>query len=487
MRGSSTIRRTVAVAATAATLITMFHAAPARADAGTLKLFAQDPDVTLHRRVGRPPLLNVGVYAGAVGGAFEIHANRADYASPVTGSQWADGAWVQDLDASLVDGWDGLHGFLHLRVENPAGDVIVDRDLDWCPNGFENQRIDDSGPDLPRIPPFGCSVMPFTLGTVYGVDRGWATPVASRYGGAEQVALEGRDGTYRVSYTFPQAVIDTFGIPPNDARADVTVHLVTSRHREAAARRPRSAEPSPAPRVPNDPNPDPSTRPDLVALPAWSMRIQRPRSGGEFLTFAANIWNAGPSPMVVEGFRRSGSDVMDAYEYFYDGDTPVGRAEVGTFEFDTRDGHRHWHMDQFARYSLLNADQTEVVRSTKQSFCLFPTDIIDLTVPGADWSTGWYGGGGLSSACGGASALWIREVLPAGWGDTYLQFVAGQSFGIRGLPNGRYWVEVTANPTGEMIETSTDNNTSLRRVVLRGQPGHRRVVVPPYQLIDTDG
>jgi hypothetical protein len=38
-----------------------------------------------------------------------------------------------------------------------------------------------------------------------------------------------------------------------------------------------------------------------------------------------------------------------------------------------------------------------------------------------------------------------------------------------------------------MIETSTDNNTSLRRVVLRGQPGHRRVVVPPYQLIDTDG
>jgi len=217
------------------------------------------------------------------------------------------------------------------------------------------------------------------------------------------------------------------------------------------------------------------------------MRISQPRTGGEYLAFAANIWDAGPAPMVVEGFRQMDSDTMDAFQYFYDGDTPVSRIPVGTFEFDTRTGHHHWHMEQFAQYTLLNADQTEVVRSTKQSFCLFPTDPIDLTVPGADLSTPFYYGGGLSSHCGGADAIWIRESLPAGWGDTYYQYVGGQSFRIHGLPNGRYWVQVSANPTGAMIEGSTDNNTSLRRVVIRGTPRHRYVVVPPYQGIDTDG
>ncbi len=51
-------------------------------------------------------------------------------------------------------------------------------------------------------------------------------------------------------------------------------------------------------------------------------------------------------------------------------------------------------MEQFARYSLLNADQSEVVLSTKQSFCLAPTDPIDLRLPTAEWLPSWYGGGG---------------------------------------------------------------------------------------------
>jgi hypothetical protein len=65
--------------------------------------------------------------------------------------------------------------------------------------------------------------------------------------------------------------------------------------------------------------------------------------------------------------------------------------------------------------------------------------------------------------------------------------VAGQSFDITDLPNGRYFVQVQANPTGSMIETTQDNNSSLRRVILRGKPGHRSVIVPPYKGIDSEG
>jgi hypothetical protein len=73
-----------------------------------------------------------------------------------------------------------------------------------------------------------------------------------------------------------------------------------------------------------------------------------------------------------------------------------------------------------------------------------------------------------------------------GWGDTYFQYVAGQSFDITDLPNGRYYVQFEANPTGSMIETTQDNNSSVRRIVLRGTPGHRHVIVPPYMGIDTE-
>ena len=483
MRRNRRIGRIFAAALMAVTSVAVTAALPAQASPGTLKLFAVDPDVTIRHREGRPASLNPGVFAAAVGGAFEIHANRAGYGSPIVGSQWADGAWVRDLDSSMVDSWRGLRSFIHVRVKGPDGDVIVDRDLDWCPTGWDNQRVDDSGPDVQRFPMWGCFAMPFSLGTVWGIDQGWASPLTSRYGGStDPVRLNGRDGTYRVRYSFPQAVIDTFGIDPADAMAKVRVTLETGRGHSSASRRAVPAQQEAAPRVPIDRDPDPSTVPDLIPTPAWSIDITRTRNGPPFLAFASNIWNAGPSPMVVEGFRRSDSNVMDAYQYFYDGATPVGRTRAGTFEFDTRHGHHHWHMDQFVRYDLLNADRTQIVRSTKQSFCLVPTDAIDLTVENADWQTDF--GGGLGTACGGSDAIWIREVLPVGWGDTYYQYVAGQSFPIKGLPNGRYYVQVTANPTEEMIEASTANNVSLRRVVLRGKAGERRVIVPPHMGID---
>ena len=326
----------IAVAACASTLMTMVAASPARAAAGTPKLFAQNSEITLHRRNSRPVFLNAGVFVTAVGGDLEFHVGRDDgYLSPITASQWADGAKVQDLDPSLVDGWRGLAGFLHVQIKNEVGTVIEDRDMTWCPGGYGMQRVDDSGPDIQRLPQFGCYAMPFTLGTVWGIDEGWAAPVSDRYGSSEPVFIGGHDGDYHVTYSFPRAVAEAFGIPREDRKARVTVHVVTTKKGHTVARAPLPPTGDAAPRVPTDLNPDPSTVPDLIPLPAFGMGIYHRRGGGDFLAFGANIWSAGPSPMVVEGFRRQNSDVMDAYEYFYDGDTPVGRAPVGTFEFDT--------------------------------------------------------------------------------------------------------------------------------------------------------
>jgi hypothetical protein len=226
-------------------------------------------------------------------------------------------------------------------------------------------------------------------------------------------------------------------------------------------------------------------RPDVAALPAWGITVDnRRQSERSFLRFGATVWNRGPSPLVVEGFREQNADTMKAYQYFYRGGELVGKALTGRLEYDHQDGHEHWHFRDFANYSLLNDEKTQVLRSGKEAFCLAPTDIIDLTVAGAAMRP-WLEN--LSTACGEVDSLWIREVLQTGWGDTYAQYRPGQSFNITNLPNGKYFVEVRANPDGRLYEVASNNNVALRKIYLRGKVGNRSVVVPPYQGIDTEG
>ena len=121
------------------------------------------------------------------------------------------------------------------------------------------------------------------------------------------------------------------------------------------------------------------------------------------------------------------------------------------------------------------------MRSHKQGFCIAPTDAVGLLLPHADWAPPLFFGGG--GDCGLPTALWVREQMPIGWGDTYFQSVAGQSFDITNLPNGTYHIEVTANPERVLHEVSTANDVSLRKVILGGAPGHRTVKVPAWHGI----
>ena len=121
------------------------------------------------------------------------------------------------------------------------------------------------------------------------------------------------------------------------------------------------------------------------------------------------------------------------------------------------------------------------MKSTKQSFCLANTDAVDYTVPGADWRPE---NTDLSTACGGQEALSIREVLSSGSGDTYFQYRTGQAFRLGDLPNGTYYIAVTANPLGNLVESDTTNNQSLRRIQLGGRPGQRWVEAAPVGIVE---
>jgi len=174
---------------------------------------------------------------------------------------------------------------------------------------------------------------------------------------------------------------------------------------------------------------------------------------------------------------------MSAYQYFWQDGQVIGRARAGTMGFDSQPGHNHWHFEQFAAYRLLGPSGKLVLRSQKTGFCIAPTDPVDLLLPNAVWQPSFVG---FAGQCGSPAALWVRETMPVGWGDTYIQSIAGQAFDITKLPNGTYYIQVTANPGHLLHETTTANDVTVRKVIISGTRGHRHVKVPAWNGIDPE-
>ena len=63
--------------------------------------------------------------------------------------------------------------FVHYTVTDASGRVIYKLRTGFCPDGYDLQRLSPSGPLNPTFPEF-CGDNPFTLGAVWGIDRGWA-------------------------------------------------------------------------------------------------------------------------------------------------------------------------------------------------------------------------------------------------------------------------------------------------------------------------
>jgi hypothetical protein len=488
------VARPVVLLTAALCLAATVLAAPVDAAAPpSLKLFVADTELTLERNARGFVSFDPGVWVTPVGGDFELWFRRPDYDTPFSLEQVDSGsrAVLRTLPAEMAAGSKGLSGFARYEIRDGRGDLVASKTKNYCPNSFLLQRLSDESPLNPHYP-YDCtnaySAGAFLKGTVWGIDEGWAS---SLIGGGY-----GRGLTFRAPrkhYTARFAITPTWasliGVTAGDDTAEIHITVVDRGeldHVDAGspAQARSSASPTrPFSLVPDVTNPHPSTLPDLVALPAYRMSTGSMR-GRDYLNFFSTEWNQGPGTFVVEGFRAENEDSMDGFQYFIDANgEATGRAQIGELEFHAGGGHNHWHFEEFTRYSLLDASKTQVLVSGKQSWCLVNTDAIDLTVPNAMW-LGF--GQDLGTSCGLPGALWIREVLDVGWGDTYAQYLRGQGFNITNLPNGRYYVRVHVNPTGSIFEGSTANNIEDRLIKLRGRPGHRRVVVPPWHGIDTE-
>ncbi len=441
---------------------------------------------------------NSGIYLRSPRDQFEIDVRRADARKPLTATvRSGNSSWR--IPTSLLRGWQGLKDAFVFTWHSPTGALIGRSRMDWCPNdGMESRLRPDAA--VTSVFTSGCGTNPFTKGQRWGIDRGWARQIA-----AYNVPVPAKlpDGRVTLDVAVRPAVARALGIAEK-ARAihlNVRVKHVTETVPPDAdtgavgrpARGPHNDSSSSRTTAPAAPTASSgiaarmgvvprSALPDLIALPAWGISTHHGRKL-DLLDFAATVYNGGSGPMAVDGFRRGSKQVMDAYQLFYRGDQQVGSARVGSMEYDNRPSHQHWHFRDFAVYDLVNKAHKRLRTSGKEAFCLAPTDSIDMLVPGAPADPG---NGDLSTACGDLTSIWVREVLASGWGDTYTQQRAGQSINITGLPNGTYWLRVTANPGRRLHEVTRRNNVAYRKVILGGTPGNRTVKVPAYGRINSE-
>jgi hypothetical protein len=425
------------------------------------------------------------MYVVAVNSAFEIDATKGTDGKITLWQVRRDSSGAHRIKKinppSAANMFEGLPGFFHAVVIDSTGTTVSQSDSAFCPAGyfFGSSRADPTGPDRPKYPAFCGSNL--TRATAWGLDQGWADPLSLFIDGTNVP-----DGNYTLKISIAPTYVRQLGIASDKASGTTSMTVTTQpdcppefpcvKPQAASA---RSAGHGEGPRnlSKGEGNGDAGLTgngtPNLQALPAHSLSTENNLDNNhDYLDFGATIWNSGSGPLVVEGFRSSDTPVMNAVQFIYNNGVPSDPTTVGQFEFDTRPGHDHWHMEDIAQYDLLDSTGARVVLSEKQSFCLAPTDPINLLAVGADWQPDR---AGLWSACAGSDSIWLREVLPAGWGDTYFQSVAGQSFDITGLPNGHYQLRVTTDPFHKLLETSYADNASVVGVDIGGTPGNRTV------------
>jgi hypothetical protein len=457
----------------------------------SVRLYAERAHLYVQHIKGQPTYFDPEVLLEAVGGAWQIDASRRDYDHPIGAKQvirTSTGSTYRPLPTDLVTSLKGMPRFIHVRLTDLTGQLVFAHAYTFCPEGIDT-RVSPDGPMNPTYPR-GCFTGPFSLGSVWGIDKGWALSAF----GYQGITLKARNGRYHMRVSIGGAYASFFGVPRDQRSVTMSLEIKTgsqdcadicpcppycypgSTSHDVPA---TSNRRGPLGALATQATPGSGTLPDLIALPAWGIVVNR-QATGDFIDFSATIWDAGPAPLVVEGYRERGTDVMDAWQYFFRDGTPIGRARVGTMIYDPRPGHEHWHFRQFARYSLLDATQQNVVVSEKEAFCLAPTDAIDMTRRDAEWNPYAVG---LGSACGNSSSIWIRESLSTGWGDTYTQTLPGQSLDITNVPNGTYFISVRANPAGLLFESDYTNDRQLRQIELGGRPGARTVTVEPWHGI----
>ena len=204
----------VATGASAVSAPAVQATAAQAAQGPTIKLIAAQHTITA-QRFGNQVFVDPGIWVASLGAPLRLDVGRASYTDPVTITQVISQPGLPPqttpLPASVLDGWNGLKNFISLTIKNKAGRFVAATRLTLCPDTFDPERASPASPPASPYPQQCGAMDPFPIGTVWGIEQGWAVD-AAQFGRTYRLAL----GTYRVTESITPAYTRLFGIPPAD-------------------------------------------------------------------------------------------------------------------------------------------------------------------------------------------------------------------------------------------------------------------------------
>ena len=198
------------------------------------------------------------------------------------------------------------------------------------------------------------------------------------------------------------------------------------------------------------------------------------------LTFASAVDNVGRGPLLILGERPDRSvRVMEVRQVVRSSDGSTRERSVeGEIRYVRSETHAHWHLLDFERYELRNAEDGELVGpDSKTGFCLgdrYETSR-DTELENEPGEAIW------TEDCGRRrpGLLTVSEGVSPGYGDDYEPALEGQYLDVTSVPPGRYLIVHRANPDATLEESDYGNNAASVLIQLRRTTG----VIPAVRVL----
>ena len=194
-------------------------------------------------------------------------------------------------------------------------------------------------------------------------------------------------------------------------------------------------------------------KPNIEAFPARDIIVSPNGTGGVELRFSTLTWNSGDGPIELIAGETGSENRQNIYQRVHLEDGSFYDRLAGTFVWHP--SHAHFHFDDYAIYTLqpVDAPGGSARSSSKTTFCIMDTDLINRRLPNAPKRA-------VFDQCGN-----VIQGMSVGWGDEYGWHLPGQEIDLTGLPDGDYSLTIEADPLNRLVETNDADNTSC--VLLR--------------------
>jgi hypothetical protein len=186
----------------------------------------------------------------------------------------------------------------------------------------------------------------------------------------------------------------------------------------------------------------------------WTLDTSKP--GHTLLRLTHAVGNIGAGPLeLFGGAFKNGKQLV--YQRILRSDGTHYTRKVGTF---SAQDDNEVYFDGFAQFSLAmrskgNSIGKIIRKGIKRTCCVLDDVQVKPKLKNSPTDSKY-------TTCSAK-----KQGLSVGWADIYDKSLQGQWIDITGIKRGSYWLQVTANPDLNILESNTKNNTVRIPIVIK--------------------